>query len=255
MSAGSSLRIGSLFITGANRGIGLEFVKQLTRLPQPPRHIFATCRNPSEAKDLLQLASKHNCVHILKLDVSNTSEYPSLVKTVETTLDGEGLNVIVNNAGMAGRVQLEDVTETVMMEHYRVNAVAPLLLIQAFLPLLKKAASTSADVSGLSCARAAIINITTKVASIDDNKSGGGYPYRASKVALNIITKSLSVDLKPHGILAVVLHPGWVQTEMGGPNALISTETSVSGLLRTMQGLNEETSGSFFNYDGTVIPW
>ena len=76
-----------------------------------------------------------------------------------------------------------------------------------------------------------------------------------SQVALNIITKSLSVDLKPHGILAVVLHPGSVQTEMGGPKALISTETSVSGLLRTMQGLNEETSGSFFNYDGTVIPW
>ena len=74
-------------------------------------------------------------------------------------------------------------------------------------------------------------------------------------MALNIITKSLSVDLKPHGILAVVLHPGWVQTAMGGPNALISTETSVAGLLRTMEGLNEETSGSFFNYDGTVIPW
>jgi len=72
---------------------------------------------------------------------------------------------------------------------------------------------------------------------------------------LNIITKSLSVDLKPHGILAVVLHPGWVQTDMGGPNALISAETSVSGLLRTMQGLNEETSGSFLNYDGAVIPW
>ena len=70
-----------------------------------------------------------------------------------------------------------------------------------------------------------------------------------------MITKSLSVDLKPHGILAVVLHPGWVQTEMGGPSALISTETSVAGLIRTMQGLNEETSGSFLNYDGTVIPW
>jgi len=75
------------------------------------------------------------------------------------------------------------------------------------------------------------------------------------QVALNIVTKSLSVDLKPDGILAVVLHPGWVQTEMGGPNALISSETSVAAMLRTMHGLNEQSSGSFFNYDGTVIPW
>lgn len=255
MSACSGLRIGSLFITGANRGIGLEFVKQLTRLPQPPKHIFATCRNPNEAKDLQQLASEHNCVHVVKLDVTETSEYPGLVKTVETALNGEGLNVLINNAGVGGRIQLNDVTGDQMMEYYRVNAVAPLLLVQAFLPLLKKAASTAADGSGLSCSRAAVVNISTKVASIDDNKSGGGYPYRASKVALNIITKSLSVDLKADGILAVVLHPGWVQTKMGGPNALISTETSVAGLLGTMEGLNEEASGSFFNYDGTVIPW
>lgn len=260
MSVSSGLRIGSLLITGANRGIGLEFVKQLTRLPQPPKHIFATCRSPSEAKDLLQLASKYDCVHIIKLDVTSTSEYPSLVKTVETTLNGEGLNVLINNAGIYVRVPLEDVTEDLMMEHYRVNAIAPLLLVQAFLPLLKKAASASAAVNGLSCSRAAIINFTSIVASVGDNEngryeSGGRYPYRASKAALNIITKSLSVDLKPHGILAVVLHPGWVQTKMGGPNALISTETSVAGLLRTMQGLNEETSGSFLNYDGTVIPW
>lgn len=251
----STLCVRSLFITGVSRGIGLEFVKQLTRLPQPPKHIFAACRNPNEAKELLQLASQHNCIHVIKLDIANTLDYPSVVKTVESALNGEGLNLLINNAGMAVRQRLEDVTEDILIKHFQVNAAAPLLLVQAFLPLLKKAASDSAGDGRLSCSRAAVVNISTKVASIDDNKSGGGYPYRASKTALNMITKSLSVDLKPHGIIAAVLHPGWVQTELGGPDALITVETSVAGMIKTVSELSEETSGSFFNYDGAVIPW
>src|SRR5690606_26675328 len=97
--------------------------------------------------------------------------------------------------------------------------------------------------------------ITSKMGSIEDNSGGGNYLYRSSKTAVNMVVKSLAIDLQPAGIISVVIHPGWVKTDMGGPNALISTEQSVSGMRAIINNLSKKDSGKFFNYDGQEIPW
>ena len=100
-----------------------------------------------------------------------------------------------------------------------------------------------------------LIYISSKMGSIDDNKGGGSYVYRSSKAALNAVAKCIAVDLGNSGYSVAVLHPGWVKTEMGGPNALIDTGTSVSNMINVIDNLNTQNSGSFFNYDGVIIPW
>jgi NAD(P)-dependent dehydrogenase (short-subunit alcohol dehydrogenase family) len=248
------LCVKSLFITGASRGIGLEFVKQFLKLSNPPQHIFATCRNPDAATELTDLAAKNSNLHVHKLDIVDYGSYPALVKWVEDKVGDDGLNVMINNAAQYSKsAAFPKISRDVLMNEFEVNSVA-LMLIQAFLPLLQKSADKVGG-EALSCSRSAIINITSRMGSIDDNTSGGSYTYRSSKCALNMITKSLSVDLKPKGILAAVLHPGWVKTPMGGDGALITATTSVEGLMKVMSGLNESTTGLMISFKGEHIPW
>jgi len=253
-SAMANLSFKSVFITGTSRGLGLEFVKQLISNPQPPKHIFATCRQPETAKELQELAAKYSGLHIHQFDVLDFASYPVIVKWVEGILNGEGLNVLINNAAVVHFDGLDDVTMDSLMMDLQGNAVAPLLLSKAFLPLLKKAAASS-PINGLSINKAAIINVSTMMAGIADNTSGGIYPYRTSKAALNMITKSLSVDVKPDGILALVVHPGWVRTDGGGPNGLIDAPESIGGLMKVFGGLSEKDSGRFLKYNGDELPW
>ncbi|XP_035219372.1 C-factor-like [Stegodyphus dumicola] len=246
--------VGSVLITGANRGIGLEFVKQLLALPKPPQFLFATCRNPSKADDLQQIAKSNLNVKIIKLDVKDYDSFPSVCEQVAQEVGESGLNLLINNAGVMFGDSLDKVSKETMMENFEVNVVSPLLLTKELLPLLK-AAATKGNTSSLSCSKAGVVNITSKMGSIDDNTSGGCYPYRTSKTALNMVTKSLSVDLKPSGVLAFGLHPGWVQTDMGGSNALITPQTSVNGMLNTILNASAEHCGLMLNYDGKRIPW
>ncbi|XP_013775522.1 uncharacterized protein LOC106460375 [Limulus polyphemus] len=141
-----------------------------------------------------------------------------------------------------------------MMKNYEVNVVTPLIFTKAVLPLLK-AAATQNDTKPFGCSRALVVNISSVLGSILSNDSGGLYPYRASKAALNMISKSLAVDLYSDGILSVSIHPGWVKTDLGGPNALIDTSTSVEGILGTILKVKENDNGLLINYDGKVIPW
>ena len=243
----------SVFITGANRGIGLELVKAFLNLSPPPEHVFATTRCLESASDLKGLQSNHSNLHILQLDVTDFNAFPKVVGEVTEMLGGKGLNILINNAGAPyDRSPIGEVTVDAMINTYRTNTVAPLMLVQAFLPLLKKAAADTEDKSSL---KACILNMSSSVASIEENASGGMYSYRASKAALNIVNKSLSIDLKPFGIMAVVLHPGWVKTDMGGPDALISTSESVTGLMKVITSLDESKSGMFFNYRGEIVRW
>ncbi|KAG8199746.1 hypothetical protein JTE90_000840 [Oedothorax gibbosus] len=248
------MRITNVLITGANRGLGLEFVKQFLKLSSPPSQVFATCRDPSKADDLLEIAKKNSNVKVLQLDVKDDKSFPQLRQHLEQEIGESGLNLLINNAGVALWADLAKTTKQLMMENFEVNTVAPLLLTKELLPLLQTAA-TKVGGDKLSCARAAVVNITSKMGSIDDNTSGGQYAYRTSKTALNMVTKSLSLDLKPHGILAFVLHPGWVQTDMGGKSGLINTETSVQGMLDTIQKASDDHGGIMFSYDGKVINW
>ncbi|VDH94504.1 C-signal-like isoform X2 [Mytilus galloprovincialis] len=244
----------NVLITGANRGLGLELVKQFLRLQSPPKTLLATCRSPENAKDLNDIAAKHSNVKVMKLDVAQPTSFENFPKLVESFIEGEGLNLLINNAGINIRHGLVEADNESMMESYTTNVIGPLLTVQALLPYIKQAAISSTDTS-LNCNRAAIVNMSSILASIAENQNGGLYPYRTSKAALNMLTKNMNLDLKSEGILCFCIHPGWVQTDMGGPNAAVTKDKSIAGILDVMSKMNGETSDIFVDYNGKSLPW
>ena len=226
-----------ILITGANRGLGLEFCRQYL---QAGHYVVACCRSPVEADTLTSLAREYpSLLRIEQLDIRLEQEHLELVKR----LDNLRLDLVINNAGVYGsRVQhLETLNPEEWAEVLLVNAISPLLLSKNLLPTLNQSAK--------------IVFLSSKMGSIADNQSGGCYLYRSSKAALNAGAVSLAIDLKPKGIAVALLHPGWVQTDMGGANALISPEQSVQGLIAVIHSLDSDDSGEFINYDGQPIPW
>ncbi|WP_231757763.1 SDR family oxidoreductase [Microbulbifer elongatus] len=229
---------GTILITGCNRGIGLEMTRQFAA---DGWTVIATCRNPSAAWELSELAEGNDHIEIHGLDVTDYTQMAALA----SALQDRALDVLVSNAGYYGP---KGVTfGNVDVEEWRtvleVNTIAPYKLVEAFAPNL---AAGKHKVVGV---------LSSKVGSIDDNGSGGGYLYRSSKTAVNQVVKSLSIDLAERGITVLAFHPGWVQTEMGGPNALISTDESVRGLKRLLLNAIPDQSGYFYSYDGAEIPW
>lgn len=222
-----------VLITGANRGIGLEFARQyLAR----GNRVTACCRDPSAAGALGKLACP--ALVILPLDVGDEAA----ISALPDRLDGAGIDIFINNAGVYGQGQaLDEVSADEWLRVLRVNTVAPLLLTRVLLPVLGRGAK--------------LLYLSSKMGSIAENTGGSTYVYRSSKTALNQVVKSLALDLAGNGLLAAALHPGWVKTDMGGPNALIDTQTSVSGMMGVIDRLDATGSGGFFNYDGTAIPW
>jgi len=226
----------TLLITGANRGIGLEFARQYA---QAGWQVLACCRDPESASQLKNLASSKPNIKLLALDVSDFSQIDKLSKE----LKGQSIDLLINNAGIYpdsswGRINYDDWAQA-----FKINAMAPLKMSEAF---LENVASSQLK---------KIVTLSSKMGSLDDNTSGGSYIYRTSKTAVNMVMKSLAIDLKPRGIASTVLHPGWVQTDMGGPNGLINTEQSVAGLRKVIDQLTLQNSGRFIAYDGKEIPW
>jgi len=244
----------SVLVTGANRGIGLELTRQLAA-SHSADHVFATSRNTNDCQDLKDLQKKHKHVHILQLEVCDESSYPRLVREVQDVVKGAGLNLLINNAGIARKTPLAEVTSDEMVQLFNTNSVAPLMLSKAFLPLLRAAAGSAAVQDKMSWRRAAIVNISTKLASMEDNSSGGFYSYRASKAALNMVTRSLGIDLRPEHILAVTLEPGWVRTDMGSQRANTSPEECAADILSTLPKLGAEHSATFIGRKGDSVPW
>ena len=146
------------------------------------------------------------------------------------------------------------VSSEIMMSEYMTNCIGPLLSTKALMPLLEKAAEDNKDMP-VGCSRSAIINISTKVASIADNGMGGLYPYRASKVAQNMVSKNLSIEFGPKGILVAILHPGWVQTDMGTSRAITKTEDSVAGMMKCLEIMTEKDQATFRDFNNKMIPW
>ncbi|KAJ8043694.1 hypothetical protein HOLleu_10899 [Holothuria leucospilota] len=248
----------SILITGANRGIGLEFVRQLASSKEGKwKYVFAACRNPEKAEELKQMAASYSSVKLVELDVTSDATIETAVNQVSSVVGDKGLNVVINNAGIFGSQEsnsLDKLSRKGLLEVFDVNAAGALMVTQKFLPLLKQGAAAS-KVSGFSFYRGGIYNITTGVASIADNTSGRMYALRLSKVALNMITKSLSVDLKADNILAIGLVPGSVQTDMGGSNAKLTVKDCVSMLLKVMENAGEKESGEAVNYKGEIFPY
>ncbi|XP_053808827.1 C-factor-like isoform X1 [Vidua chalybeata] len=258
----AELCVCSVLVTGANRGLGLGFVQHFLRMPNPPQWIFATCRDPKgqRAQELQNLASKHPNVVIIALEVANPASIKAAAAKVGEHLGGSGLNLLINNAGMVKPKMLEAETLEDMTETYTTNTVGPLLMGQAFLPLLKKAAQGSPG-SGLSCSKAAIVNMSSIGGSI---ASSFGWElmqitsYRCSKAALNMLSRCQSLAYKEHGILCIALHPGWVQTDMGssaGHTPPVTVDDSVQGMLKVLSSLSEKDTGAFLDWEGNVIPW
>ncbi|XP_032556757.1 C-factor-like isoform X1 [Chiroxiphia lanceolata] len=258
----AGLRVCSVLVTGANRGIGLGLVQHFLKMPNPPQWVFATCRDPKgqRAQELQNLASKHPNLVIIPLEVSDPASIKAAAARVEELLGGSGLNILINNAGIAKPISLDKETLETMTQIYTTNTAGPLLLGQAFLPLLKKAAQGSPG-SGLSCSKAAIVNMSSSAGSIEDVfiwEFGQLVSYRCSKAALNMLNKCQSLAYKDHGILCVALHPGWVQTDMGsfdGHTPPLTVDASVTGMLKVLSSLSEKDTGTHLDWEGKVVPW
>ena len=224
-----------ILITGANRGIGLQLTKHYL---QAGWQVIATYRNAHDNDALRALECPQ--LAMLQVDVSSDKDLTNLANR----LHGKGLDLVINNAGIYGpREQtLGTIDRHIWREVLEVNTISPLMLAQAL-------------VENLAQNKGTLTIISSKVGSIDDNSGGAGYMYRSSKTAVNQVTKSLSIDLAPRHIKVVVLHPGWVQTDMGGPNALITVAKSVAGLSSVIANLTTAQSGHFINYDGSTIAW
>ena len=228
----------TILITGANRGIGLELTRQFA---DDGWAVLACCRNPADASDLQQLCERYPSIETLTLDVTDYAQMQSLA----AQLQDRPIDILLSNAGIYGPrgANFGDVDAAAWREVLEVNTIAPLMLAQAF-------------VEQVAASRQKLIAvISSKMGSIADNGSGGSYIYRTSKTAVNQVVKSLANDLAGQGISAISLHPGWVQTDMGGANAEINTATSAAGLKAVLQAAGTEQSGQFFEYNGDAIPW
>ena len=232
--------IHTALVTGANRGIGLEFVKQYA---DSGWQVLACCRSPESAPELMNMAAEcQGRLHVIPLDVSSQESITRLA----AQLKGEKIDVFINNAGVyssSGILGSSAIDVEAWQHSFAVNSIAPIKLVEALQDNISLGSKKS------------IALITSKMGSVADNGSGGSYLYRSSKAALNAVGKSLAIDLANRQIKVGIYHPGWVLTDMGGSNALISAEQSVSGMRRQIDSLSPETSGQFVSYDGQSIPW
>jgi NAD(P)-dependent dehydrogenase (short-subunit alcohol dehydrogenase family) len=223
----------TLLITGANRGIGLEFTRQYAA---EGWSVIATARAPHEADELRAIAGE---VRVQALAVADYEAVAAFARN----LAGQPLDLVIANAGTSDPKQIDDAADARAWEEMmRVNLISPVLLARALTP-------------NLATARGKLVAISSRMGSIADNGSGGYIPYRASKAALNAAWKSLAIELKPAGIVAAMLHPGWVQTRMGGPNAPLQAAEAVAAMRATIAGIGPDRTGAFLNYDGAPLPW
>ena len=226
-------------ITGANRGLGLEFARQYL---VDGWQVYAACRDPNSVSELQQLvdASGHK-LRILALDVTD----PASVKTAAAELDGQAIDLLLNNAGVGGaRGQtIGNIDYKAWAKVLDVNTMGPLRVSEAFVEHVARSD------------RKLIVTLTSGMGSITDNTSGGAFAYRSSKAAVNMVMRSLAIDLAPRGVTCMVVNPGWVQTDMGGPHATLTPAESVSRLRLLIDSLGPAQSGKFFNHDGREYAW
>ncbi|MES2672573.1 MAG: SDR family oxidoreductase [Pseudomonadota bacterium] len=225
-------------VTGANRGIGLEFVRQL--LARGDR-VIATCRHPGKATALNTLTGEYpGHLHVLPLDVANEKSRAELVR--ELPLVADRIDLLINNAGVLhSGERFGQLSAAHLDDSFRTNASGPLLLTEALAPALADGAT--------------VANLSSTLGSIASTDRFGTPSYNISKAAQNMATLLLAHALRDRGIRVVALHPGWVQTEMGGDGAQIAATASVVGLLRVVDGLSLDDSGRFLDWQGQPQPW
>ncbi|MHA1601016.1 MAG: SDR family oxidoreductase [Alphaproteobacteria bacterium] len=223
----------TILITGANRGIGLELTRSFAK---DGWRVHACCRDPEGANELRQV---DGTVVVHRLDVTDGAMVAGLARE----LDGEAIDILFNNAGVYGpRTGFGETDYDAWEPVFSINVFAPLRMAECFVGHVARSE------------RKLILNMSSIMGSMAET-SGGSYIYRASKAAVNMISKSLSVDLAGQGITVVAFHPGWVQTDMGGPQASVNVRDSVQGLRQVIGGLTAKDNGGFFAYDGRKLSW
>ena len=235
-----------VFITGANRGLGLELTRQYLERGD---HVFAASRTPADATELQQLQQQYaDHLVLLPLDVTNTDSITSAAQTVSATTDS--LDLLINNAGVYPHAgsgdapqRLGQLTHDDAIETMQVNAIGPLLVSQALLPLLRAGH------------KGRIISISSGQGSLTWKASGDPYHYSASKAALNMYMRSLAAEIGHMGLISVIVDPGWMRTGMGGDHATQEPAESARGIIRLVEQLHAEENGSFVTWQGQPVPW
>lgn len=229
----------TILITGANRGLGLEFCKQYAR---DGWNVLACCRQIEKAGELTQLAQANQNVSVFALDVSDLRQIDALAKQ----LDGTAIDVLLNNAGIYGDVAghgFGNLDYAQWQQNMQINVFAPVKMTEVFLPHLQRGKLKT------------VVAMSSLMGSMADNGSGGSILYRSSKAALNAAMKSISLDIRHKEIAVLILHPGWVKTDMGGMNAPMESPESVAKMRDTIANFTLAQTGEFLRYDGTILPW
>ena len=229
----------STLITGANRGLGLEFAGQYMA---DGWQVYAACRDTASASELRQLAEDGGGrLRIMTMDVTDAGS----VKAAAAELDGQAIDLLLNNSGIIGPhgQTIGNIDYDAWAEVLEVNTMGPMRVSEAFVDNVARSD------------RKLIVTLTSGMGSLADNTSGGSIAYRSSKAAVNMVMRSLAIDLTSRGISCVVVNPGWVQTEMGGANATLTPLESVTALRGLIETLGSAQSGKFFNYDGREYAW
>ena len=222
----------TVVVTGANRGLGLEFAQQYA---EAGWQVIGTARKPEQSGELKALG-----VRVVQLDVADQDS----VDRMAAELADQPIDLLINNAGIFPRVgKIDEIDFDDYSRILAVNTVGPVRVTRALLPNLRQ--GELKIIAGLS----------SNLGSIAENERGNFYGYRESKAALNMFTKTLAAELGPEGFTCVVLTPGWVQTDMGGPNAPLQPADSISGMKAVLDKLTPADNGSFWSYDGSQMPW
>jgi len=229
----------AVLITGANRGLGFELAKQYA---VEGWRVIACCRKPEGAIALTKLVpSARDMVSVIAMDVADNDT----VRNAALTLKDLVVDILINSAGIAGVPQQSTgkIDYASWARVLDVNTMGPLRVLEAFTDNLARSE------------RRLVVTITSGMGSLADNTSGGSIAYRSSKAAVNMVMRSAAIDLAPRGITCVLINPGWVKTDMGGPDATLSPQQSVSAMRRLIETLGPNDSGKFYNYDGREYPW
>jgi NAD(P)-dependent dehydrogenase (short-subunit alcohol dehydrogenase family) len=230
----------NVLVTGSNRGLGLEWVRQYA---ENGWRIFATCRHPAEAADLKDLAAEHKTITIHRLDITKEDELTALSRE----LSDDRIDVLINNAGVylekydnvsRDQLRFDDWSYT-----FQVNTLGCLRVTRALMRMVARSE------------RRLVVAISSHMGSITEIENTDGFYYRSSKAALNAAMKQLSLELKPLGVGVLILHPGWNNTRMGGPDAPFRPTDTVLGMRKVIEGFSMKSSGKFLRFDGVEIPW
>jgi len=229
----------AILITGANRGLGFEFARQYVA---DGWRVFAACRNPTTASELRRLAQgSGDLLNIIAMDVTDAES----VRNAAIQLNDVAIDVLINSAGIAGvpGQKTGNVDYESWAHVFDVNTMGPLRVIESFADRIARSE------------RRLVVTITSGMGSLADNTSGGSIAYRSSKAAVNMVMRSAAIDLAPRGITCVLVNPGWVRTDMGGPKAPLSPQESVTGMRGLIETFGPNQSSKFYNYDGREYPW